>query len=120
MESPIGESRVSILEPGAAIETHVDVDYYWKHRLRVHIVLQTNPHALFGCDEHVPSLPAGQMWVSNNWAPHWIANNGTANRIHVVIDTVGSPTLWEWITQGWNSLSTLQSQRRLNCTIVVD
>ena len=31
------------------------------------------------------------------WAPHWIANNGKSNRIHIVIDTVGSPTLWEWI-----------------------
>ena len=49
MECPIGESRVSISLSGAAIETHVDVDYYWKHRLRVHIVLQTNPQALFGC-----------------------------------------------------------------------
>lgn len=105
-DAPIGESRVSILEPGASIESHVDVDYYWKHRLRVHIVLQSNPGALFGCGEHVLSLPAGQLWVSNNWAPHWISNTGKSNRIHIVIDTVGSHTLWKWIDQGWHSTST--------------
>jgi hypothetical protein len=103
--APLGESRVSILEPGASVKTHVDVDYYWKHRLRVHIILQTNSKALFGCDNHILSLPAGQLWVSNNWAPHWIANNGSTNRIHIVIDTVGSPILWEWISQGWHSTS---------------
>ncbi len=104
-KTPIGDSRVSILEPGAAVKKHVDVDYYWKHRLRVHIVLQTNPEAIFGCGEDVLSLPPGQIWVSNNWAPHWIANNGDSNRIHIVIDTVGSPTLWKWIHEGWNSTS---------------
>ena len=104
-QSPIGESRVSLLEPGAIVASHVDVDYYWKHRLRVHIVLQSNPDALFGCDDHILSLPVGQIWVSNNWAPHWIANNGSTNRIHIVIDTVGSPRLWEWISLGWHSTS---------------
>lgn len=103
--APIGESRVSILEPGAVVESHVDVDYYWKHRLRVHIVLQTNPKALFGCGNQVLSLPAGQLWVSNNWAPHWISNKGNSDRIHVVIDTVGSPTLWQWVDKGWHSTS---------------
>lgn len=103
--APLGESRVSILEPGASVSTHVDINYYWKHRLRVHIVLQTNPNALFGCDNHVLSLPAGQVWVSNNWAPHWIENKGSSNRIHIVIDTVGSPLLWKWIHNGWHSSS---------------
>lgn len=107
-KAPIGDSRVSILEPGAAVKKHVDVDYYWKHRLRVHLVLKTNPAALFGCGEEVLSLPTGQIWVSNNWAPHWIANNGDTNRIHIVIDTVGSPTLWKWIHEGWNSTSGIQ------------
>ena len=106
--APLGKTRISILEPGASVDVHVDIDYYWKHRLRVHIVLQTNPQALFGCGKDILSLPAGQLWVSNNWAPHWISNNGNSNRIHIVVDTVGSPTLWKWINQGWNSTSGLR------------
>ena len=104
-DAPIGESRVSVLQPGAKVEEHVDIDYYWKHRFRVHLILQTNTDALFGCDGQVLSLPAGQVWVSNNWAPHWIANNGTSDRIHIVIDTLGSPLLQKWINDGWKSTS---------------
>lgn len=104
-DAPIGESRVSVLQPGAKVEEHVDVDFYWKHRFRVHLILQTNADALFGCDGHVLSLRAGQVWVSNNWAPHWIANNGTFDRIHIVIDTLGSPLLQKWINDGWKSTS---------------
>ena len=113
-KAPIGDSRVSILEPGASVKKHVDVDYYWKHRLRVHLVLQTNPKAIFGCEEDVLSLPAGQIWVSNNWAPHWIANNGDSRRIHIVIDTVGSPTLWKWIHEGWDSTSGIQQPNTID------
>lgn len=100
---PIGESRISLLETGASVEEHVDVEFYWKHRLRIHIVVQSNPDATFGCDGHVLHLPEGQVWVSNNWAPHWIANRGITDRIHVVIDTVGSPLVWQWIADGWSS-----------------
>lgn len=108
-DSPIGESRVSVLQPGAKVEEHVDVDFYWKHRFRVHLILQTNADALFGCDGQVLSLPAGQVWISNNWAPHWIANNGASDRIHIVIDTLGSPLLQKWVNDGWKSTSsTLQ------------
>jgi len=104
-DAPIGESRISVLQPGAKVEEHVDVDFYWKHRFRVHLILQTNAEALFGCGGQVLSLPAGQVWVSNNWAPHWIANNGTSDRIHIVIDTLGSSVLQKWINDGWKSNS---------------
>ena len=104
-KAPIGKSRISILKPNATVEEHVDVDHYWKYRLRVHIVVKSNPKAIFGCDDQILHLPEGQLWVSNNWAPHWIANNGDSDRIHIVIDTVGSPKLWELISKGWHSNS---------------
>ena len=104
-EAPIGKSRISILKPTAAVQEHVDVDYYWKYRLRVHIVVKSNSKAMFGCDNQTLQLPEGQVWVSNNWAPHWIANNGDSDRIHIVIDTVGSPKLWHLISKGWHSNS---------------
>ena len=100
-EAPLGESRISFLGPGAKVQEHVDTDYYWKHRLRVHIVLQSNPQALFGCDGRTLQLPVGECWVSNNWAPHWIANEGQEDRIHIVIDTIGSEKIWHWIERGW-------------------
>ena len=104
-EAPIGKSRISILKPNAAVEEHVDVDYYWKYRLRVHIVVKSNPKAIFGCDNQTLQLPEGQVWVSNNWAPHWIANYGDTDRIHIVVDTMGSPKLWDLISKGWHSNS---------------
>lgn len=102
-ELPVGESRISLLETGATVEEHVDVEFYWKHRLRIHIVVQSNLDALFGCDGDVLHLPEGQVWVSNNWAPHWISNRGNTDRIHIVIDTVGSPIVWRWIKEGWHT-----------------
>ena len=58
----IGSSRVSKLRSQGQVPRHVDVEYYWKHRLRIHIVVQTNPQALFGCGEHIVHLPAGEVW----------------------------------------------------------
>ena len=102
-KAPLGESRISILGPNAKVPCHVDVEHYWKHRWRVHIVVQSNPDALFGCDHQIMHLPAGEVWVSNNWAPHWIENRGKTNRIHIVIDTLGSSVLSNLIEQGWRS-----------------
>ena len=60
--APLGATRVMRLAPGAKVKSHVDTHYYWRHRLRIHLVLQTHPDAIFGCRDQIQHLPAGQIY----------------------------------------------------------
>jgi hypothetical protein len=102
-DAPLGESRIMCLGAGVDVPEHVDMDYYWRHRLRVHIVVQSNPKAVFACGKSLVHLPEGEIWVSDSWQRHWVANRGEQDRIHIVIDTIGSGFLWNAIYHGWHS-----------------
>lgn len=104
-DTPLGATRIMRLAPKAKVESHVDLHYYWKHRFRIHLILQTHPDAIFGCREQVHHLPAGQIWISDSWSSHFVENNSNIDRIHIVIDTIGSEKIWQWLKQAWNSSS---------------
>lgn len=104
-DAPLGATRVMRLAPNAKVQTHVDLHYYWKHRFRIHLVLETDPAAIFGCRDTVQHLPAGQVWVSDSWSPHFVENNSNQDRCHIVIDTLGSEKVWQWLNQSWTSSS---------------
>ena len=43
LNSTWGRSRLMGLDPGAVVPEHVDVHYYWRTHLRIHIPVITNP-----------------------------------------------------------------------------
>ncbi len=93
-------SRLMRLDPRSEVPPHVDVNFHWFNRVRVHIPITTNPDVSFHCgDKHV-HMGAGEAWIFNSWAEHTVKNNGDETRVHLVLDTTGSTRFWEMVDRG--------------------
>lgn len=92
-----GRSRLMGLAPGADVPEHVDVGYYWRTHLRIHIPVVTTPRVEFTCDGQTVHMAAGECWAFDSFRRHTVRNGGTEKRIHLVIDTVGGPRFWDLI-----------------------
>jgi aspartyl/asparaginyl beta-hydroxylase len=75
------------LAAGSTIREHRDYDLgYDEGRIRLHIPVITNPHVDFFLDAHRVEMNEGECWYLDLSLPHWVANRGAADRIHLVID----------------------------------
>lgn len=90
----LGRSRLMRLAAGAEVALHVDFNYHWVSRLRLHIPVMTDPRVLFQCADEQVHMAAGECWTFNSWRRHRVINGGEADRVHLVIDTSGSSRLW--------------------------
>lgn len=97
LRAPIGRTRLMRLAPGAEATPHVDIHYYWQQRLRVHVPIATTPEVRFVCGDAQVHMEAGECWVFDTWRLHNVFNASPYERIHLVIDTVGSAGLWHAI-----------------------
>ncbi|QIK78151.1 aspartyl/asparaginyl beta-hydroxylase domain-containing protein [Sphingomonas piscis] len=97
LDAPWGRSRLMGLEAGATVPHHVDVHYYWRTHLRIHVPIVTNPGVEFTCDGTTVHMAAGECWLLDSFFPHSVENRGEDLRIHLVLDTVGSSALWDLI-----------------------
>jgi hypothetical protein len=95
-----GRSRMMRLEPGAQVAAHVDTDYYWRERMRVHVPVITSPSVRFQCGEGEVHMAAGECWIFDTWRRHRVLNQGDRFRVHLVADTVGGARLWDLVTAG--------------------
>lgn len=92
-----GRSRFMGLAPGREVPPHIDIHYYWRTHLRIHIPVITNPGVLFTCGDETVHMAAGECWIFNSFLRHDVQNKGDAQRIHLVLDTVGGGLLPELI-----------------------
>ena len=92
-----GRSRFMGLAPGREVPPHIDIHYYWRTHLRIHIPVITNPGVLFTCGHETVHMAAGECWIFNSFLRHDVQNKGDAQRIHLVLDTVGGGLLPELI-----------------------
>ncbi|MEP7044281.1 MAG: sulfotransferase [Dokdonella sp.] len=100
LEAVIGRVRLMRLSGRAEVNTHVDTDYYWNERVRVHVPILTQPSVRFSCaDAHV-NMAAGECWIFDTWRMHHVSNDDDSPRIHMVVDTVGSPAFWNIVNAG--------------------
>lgn len=89
-----GRSRLMGLAPGAVVPEHVDVGYYWRTHIRIHIPVITNPGVAFSCDRETVHMAPGECWLFDSFCLHNVRNDGDQKRIHLVLDTVGGEKLW--------------------------
>ena len=95
----LGRSRLMKLAAGAEVALHVDFNYHWHSRVRIHIPIVTNPDVSFYCaDQHV-NMQAGESWIFNAWRRHRVTNNSDQDRVHLVIDTAGSSQFWSVVRE---------------------
>jgi hypothetical protein len=84
-----GRSRLMGLAAGQEVPSHIDINYYWRTHLRIHIPVITNPGVLFTCGDETVHMAAGECWVFDSFRWHDVQNKGNDQRIHLVLDTVG-------------------------------
>ena len=92
-----GRSRLMGLAPGAIVPEHVDVGYYWRTHIRIHIPIVTNPKVAFSCHKETVHMAPGECWLFDSFCMHNVRNDGDAKRVHLVLDTVGGEKLWAMI-----------------------
>lgn len=93
----LGRSRLMRLSGQAEVTSHVDVDYYWRDHMRIHVPVVTQPEVTFYCGANSVHMKAGECWIFDTWAQHRVINSATRSRIHIVADTVGGEGFWQLI-----------------------
>ena len=99
-KSVLSRSRFMRLGPGEIVPPHCDINYHWTNRTRIHIPIITHPDVQFVCDDQSVNMAEGQAWIFDNWRRHCVKNNSNITRIHLVVDTAGSPYFWNLVRQG--------------------
>ena len=85
------------LRPGTKIGRHRDVgeNRMINGIIRVHIPVVTNPGVVMYVADKPYHFPVGSAWYFDATAYHRVENNGTEDRIHLVIDLKLTPELRE-------------------------
>src|SRR5262249_43142667 len=90
LDAPWSEVRLRRLEGGRQIPEHYDNHYFWHSRLRLHVPVATDPSVRFYVEEQAVSMGAGECWLFDRQRVHHVENGSPGDRIHLVMDTVGS------------------------------
>ncbi len=90
-------ARLLNLAAGAVIKPHRDHCLGYEDGVfRIHFPIQTNPEVEFILNNERIMMLAGECWYINANYMHSVANNGTSDRVHLVID--GNRNAW---TDAW-------------------
>ena len=76
------------LRAGCSIGAHRDMNFSLTHAHRVHLPLVTNDGVLFTVGSETMNLPAGRVVEINNRRVHSVRNDGSEDRIHLILDFV--------------------------------
>jgi hypothetical protein len=88
-ECPLLAARLLRLGPDSHIREHTDLDLGIDDgEARVHVVLATDDAVTFWLDGEPVPMHTGDAWYLNLNLKHRVANIGTTDRIHLVVDCV--------------------------------
>jgi hypothetical protein len=82
----LGRCLITRLAPGRSIAPHEDGGSHAAYYERFHIALQSTPGTLFRCGGETVHMPPGSVWWFNNSVEHEVVNNGSDDRIHLIVD----------------------------------
>jgi hypothetical protein len=92
--------RLMRLTPGSVIKEHTDLDLDVEGgAARIHIPVITNPDVEFLLNGRRVEMKEGQAWCLRLSDPHAVANRGTADRVHLVLDLVANDWLMGFFEQ---------------------
>ena len=91
----VARSRLMRLEPGAQVAEHVDFNYHWVSRVRIHVPIITNRDVIFHCGDESVHMAQGESWLFDSWRRHRVVNASASARTHLVIDLAGSSRFWQ-------------------------
>lgn len=88
-QAPLRTVRLMRLTAGSVIKEHHDVDLSFEDgTVRLHIPVATNPDVDFRLNGTRVALEAGSCWYLRLSDPHSVANRGSSDRVHLVVDMV--------------------------------
>jgi len=91
---PLKAVRLMRLAPGSLIKEHRDGDLAFERgTVRLHVPVVTNPQVEFRLNGSRVVMEAGSAWYLRLSDPHNVANRGTTDRVHLVIDAVANDWL---------------------------
>ena len=93
----LSRSRLMRLDGHSEVKLHVDFNYHWFSRVRIHIPIITNPEVIFHCGREQLHLRAGSCWIFDSWRRHRVRNGSAQERVHLVVDLCGSSRFWKTI-----------------------
>ncbi len=94
-----GRSRLMKLDPNSEVSQHIDFNYHWHKRVRIHIPVITNPEVRFHCGDSEIHMQPGECWLFDSWRRHRVVNSSARHRIHLVLDMAGSSKFWSMVHQ---------------------
>ena len=97
---PVGRTRLMRIEPGGHAQPHYDTHLYWKDRVRIHVPIVTTPEVTFIAGDARTHMGAGETWIFDTMRIHDVINSSTDYRVHLVLDTVGTPAFWDAVHSG--------------------
>ena len=87
IRAPLRTVRLMRLTPGSVIKEHEDTDLSFEDGMvRLHVPVITNDAVDFRLNGERVVLEAGSCWYLRLSDPHSVANWGTEDRVHLVID----------------------------------
>ncbi len=96
VKAPLRTVRLMRLTAGSAIKEHEDVDLSFEDGMvRLHIPVVTNDGVDFRLNGTQVVLEAGSCWYLRLSDPHSVANRGTQDRVHLVVDAFVN----DWVGQ---------------------
>ena len=97
---PLKVVRLMRLTPGSRIKEHHDHDLAadWG-QARLHIPITTNPGVTFLLNRVPVAMAPGEAWYLRLSDKHSVANRGTTDRVHLVIDAVVDDWLLDTLQQ---------------------
>lgn len=96
-KSVCSRSRLMRLEGQHDVPLHSDINYHWWSRVRIHVPIVTTPDVIFHCGDQQVHMAPGETWIFDSWKMHRVVNPSGKTRVHLVIDTSGSPEFWEMV-----------------------
>ena len=85
-----GRVRILKLAPGAGIDLHRDIRHEAANfaigKVRLHVPIYTNDKVKFHVAGEEIKMGPGRLYYVNFSKPHFVRNNGTEDRVHLVLD----------------------------------
>lgn len=98
---PLQAVRLMRLTPGSRIKPHYDHDLAAERgTARIHVPVTTNRHVEFLLNGTPVAMAPGEAWYLRLADTHAVANRGTTDRVHLVIDCVINDWLRMMLVQG--------------------
>ncbi len=86
-KAPVLSARILKLSPQAVIKPHRDYQLgYEDGCFRIHIPITTNKEVSFILNDVLLKMLPGECWYTNVNFVHSVANMGTTDRVHLVLD----------------------------------